>query len=94
MFSIIDTNGDGLIDYDELLSYGETQERAKTPAEQAEFLMKHYDTDKSGFLEADEVRKLLDAVPLYGWDEPEALALFMLLMDSNFDAKISKEELQ
>lgn len=95
VFLLIDANQDGKLSWNECYNFAKSQGGLNvslyTRSEKVNIIFQYYDTNKDGFLNKAEVKRLL--VDSYGAATDADAQWFIALVDSNWDGKISWYEL-
>lgn len=96
-FQMIDTNRDGLISKAELIKFIDAFQNKnlnliQTKSEQTDNIFKAYDANKDGYLNDKEVLKMLRDI--LGYANERDAKTFIRELDTDFDGKLSKSEVQ
>ena len=95
IYMLVDANADGFISWNELYNFvkmmSESDFSLYTKAEKTNLVFQYYDSNKDGFLQQAEVKRLL--VDSYGYATDADAQWFIALLDANWDGKVSWYEL-
>merc|ERR1711936_963809 len=93
--AVADRDGDNLINLDELLYIFELGDEKPEKKEMFTKMLKAADTDKNGFISANELKTFATTLKLEDDEDEieEMVKMFMMMGDSDGDRKLSIEEL-